>query len=97
MQAESLIEGVTVLLAGVVGIVVGVIAAIAFRVSERQQRAVREEPAPELDEGLVRVLAVLRSAAVVLDGEGEVVRASPPAYALGWCAATRSRTPRSAT
>ncbi|WP_240696726.1 sensor histidine kinase [Cellulosimicrobium funkei] len=83
MQAESLIEGVTVLLAGVVGIVVGVIAAIAFRVSERQQRAAREETAPELDEGLVRVLAVLRSAAVVLDGEGEVVRASPPAYALG--------------
>ncbi|MFB8230042.1 sensor histidine kinase [Cellulosimicrobium sp. NPDC055967] len=83
MQAESLIEGATVLLAGVVGVVVGVIAAIAFRVSERQQRAARVEPTPELDEGLVRVLAVLRSAAVVLDEEGEVVRASPPAYALG--------------
>ncbi|MFF2269761.1 sensor histidine kinase [Cellulosimicrobium cellulans] len=83
MQAESLIEGATVLAAGVVGVVVGVIAAIAFRVSERQQRAARSEPAPELDEGLVRVLAVLRSAAVVLDEEAEVVRASPPAYALG--------------
>jgi len=83
VQAESLIEGATVLAAGVVGVVVGVIAAIAFRVSERQQRAARAEPAPELDEGLVRVLAVLRSAAVVLDEEGEVVRASPPAYALG--------------
>lgn len=71
------------LAAGVVGVVVGVIAAIAFRVSERQQRAARAEPAPELDEGLVRVLAVLRSAAVVLDEEAEVVRASPPAYALG--------------
>jgi two-component system sensor histidine kinase SenX3 len=83
VQAESLIEGATVLAAGVVGVVVGVIAAIAFRVSERQQRAARAEPAPELDEGLVRVLAVLRSAAVVLDEEAEVVRASPPAYALG--------------
>lgn len=84
MGAESLIEGATVLLAGTVGVVVGVIAAIAFRVSERQQRASRRpEPSSGLDEGLVRVLAVLRSAAVVLDAEGDVVRASPPAYALG--------------
>ncbi len=72
------------LLAGIVGVVVGVIAAIAFRVSERQQRSPRRpEPSSGLDEGLVRVLAVLRSAAVVLDAEGDVVRASPPAYALG--------------
>jgi len=82
--SENLIEGATVLLAGIVGVVVGVIAAIAFRVSERQQRASRRpESASGLDEGLVRVLAVLRSAAVVLDAEGDVVRASPPAYALG--------------
>ncbi len=83
MEAESLIEGATVLLAGIVGVVVGVVAAVAFRVSEREQRRAPAEPARELDEGLVRVLAVLRSAAVVLDDEGDVVRASPPAYALG--------------
>lgn len=83
MEAESLIEGATVLLAGIVGVVVGVVAAVAFRVSERAQKGAAAEPARELDEGLVRVLAVLRSAAVVLDDEGEVVRASPPAYALG--------------
>ncbi|MBD5786686.1 two-component sensor histidine kinase [Cellulosimicrobium terreum] len=76
-------EGATALLAGIVGVVVGVVAAIAFRVSDRQRRsAPAPEPAP-LDEGLVRVLAVLRSAAVVLDADGDVVRASPPAYALG--------------
>ncbi|WP_253181976.1 sensor histidine kinase [Cellulosimicrobium cellulans] len=83
MEAESLIEGATVLLAGIVGVVVGVVAAVAFRVSERAQKGRPAEPARELDEGLVRVLAVLRSAAVVLDDEGDVVRASPPAYALG--------------
>jgi two-component system sensor histidine kinase SenX3 len=83
VEAESLIEGATVLLAGIVGVVVGVVAAVAFRFSEREQRRARPEPARALDEGLVRVLAVLRSAAVVLDDEGEVVRASPPAYALG--------------
>ncbi len=80
---EGGIEGVTVLIAGVVGIAVGVFAAMAFRFSERT-RQVEPVPSPSgLDEGLVRVLAVLRSAAVVLDAEGEVVRASPPAYALG--------------
>ncbi|BDZ42620.1 two-component sensor histidine kinase [Paraoerskovia sediminicola] len=82
-EAEGVINGVSVLAAGIVGVVVGVVAAIAFRFSERVQKAQPEEPSSELDEGLIRVLAVLRSAAVVLDGDGEVLRASPPAYALG--------------
>jgi two-component system sensor histidine kinase SenX3 len=78
-----MIQGVTAVVAGVLGLVVGVVAAVAFRISERSQRRSPEVPAAELDEGVVRVLAVLRSAAVVLDEEDEVVRASPPAYALG--------------
>jgi two-component system sensor histidine kinase SenX3 len=65
------------------GLTVGVVATAAFRWSERAQRAPLPEPERELDEGLVRVLAVLRSAAVVLDEDDRVVRASPPAYALG--------------
>ncbi|WP_265522505.1 sensor histidine kinase [Oerskovia flava] len=80
---NGLIQGVPILVAGVIGLVVGVVAAIAFRVSERQQHRLPPAEPAELDEGLVRVLAVLRSAAVVLDAEDEVVRASPPAYALG--------------
>jgi two-component system sensor histidine kinase SenX3 len=80
---EGIIQGVTAVLAGVLGIVVGVVAAVAFRVSDRVQHQAPEAAPAELDEGLVRVLAVLRSAAVVLDEEDEVVRASPPAYALG--------------
>ncbi|MBE7699206.1 two-component sensor histidine kinase [Oerskovia sp. Sa1BUA8] len=80
---EGIQEGVSLLVAGVIGLLVGVFATLAFRFSERSSRRMPDEEAPELDEGLVRVLAVLRSAAVVLDSEGEVVRASPPAYALG--------------
>ncbi|MCM0641202.1 sensor histidine kinase [Cellulomonas wangsupingiae] len=71
------------LVAGVVGVLVGAVAVAAFRWSERDQRTVPPQPEPELDDGLVRTLAVLRSAAVVLDAQDRVVRASPPAHALG--------------
>lgn len=71
------------LVAGVLGILVGAVAVAAFRWSEREQRTVPPQPEPELDDGLVRTLAVLRSAAVVLDAQDRVVRASPPAHALG--------------
>ena len=71
------------LLAGLLGVLVGLAAGAGFRYSERLQHTVPPQPEPELDDGLVRVLAVLRSAAVVLDEDDDVVRASPPAYALG--------------
>ena len=58
-------------------------ATLAFRWSERSQRGAPPQPAPALDDGLVRTLAVLRSAAVVLDEADHVVRASAPAHALG--------------
>ncbi|SDS16604.1 two-component system, OmpR family, sensor histidine kinase SenX3 [Paraoerskovia marina] len=80
---DGAIDGATVLVAGVIGVVVGVVAALAFRWSEREHRHAPPEQPPELQDGLVRVLAVLRSAAVVLDTDGDVLRASPPAYALG--------------
>ena len=79
---DGIIQGVSGLGVGIVGVIVGVVATLAFRVSERRQRSGPEAPAAELDEGLVRVLSVLRSAAVVVDDEDEVIRASPPAYAL---------------
>lgn len=72
-----------VVLAGLLGLLTGVLATLSFRWSERSLHAMPPQPAPELDEGLVRVLSVLRSAAVVLDDDEEVLRASPPAYALG--------------
>ncbi|MGF0118073.1 sensor histidine kinase [Promicromonospora sp. Marseille-Q5078] len=80
---DGIIQGVAAMVAGIFGVAVGVVATLAFRFSERAQRRSPEAPSAELDEGLVRVLAVLRSAAVVLDEDDDVVRASPPAYALG--------------
>ena len=71
------------LIGGLIGLLVGVAATVAFWWSERAQRRLPEQPEPELDDGLVRALAVLRSAAVVLDDDDRVVRASPPAQALG--------------
>ena len=76
-------DGLAVLLAGGLGLLVGVGATLAFRWSERQQHELPPQPARALDEGLVRTLAVLRSAAVVLDADDRVVRASAPAHALG--------------
>jgi two-component system sensor histidine kinase SenX3 len=77
------LNGLGALLAGVLGLLTGIGATLAFRFSERAQRTVPERPAPEVDDGVVRTLAVLRSAAVVLDDDDRVVRASPPAFALG--------------
>ncbi|WP_444663211.1 sensor histidine kinase [Cellulomonas sp. CW35] len=75
--------GLTPLVIGLLGVLVGLGSVLAFRWSERTQRTAPAQPEPEVDDGLVRTLAVLRSAAVVLDASDEVVRASAPAYALG--------------
>ncbi|MEP6761911.1 MAG: two-component sensor histidine kinase, partial [Sporichthyaceae bacterium] len=72
-------------LAGLVGLLTGVSATLAFRVSEKQQMTVPGPPPPPpvLPAGVADVLAVLRSSAVVLDAEDRVVRASPSAYSFG--------------
>jgi two-component system sensor histidine kinase SenX3 len=77
------VEGYLLIVAGLLGVLVGLAAGIGFRYSERAQHTVPPQPEPVLDDGLVRTLSVLRSAAVVLDEDDVVVRASPPAYALG--------------
>ncbi|MDM7830460.1 sensor histidine kinase [Cellulomonas edaphi] len=76
-------DGWELIVAGCLGILVGAFAVAAYWLSQRQLHGIPEQPAPELDDGLVRMLAVLRSAAVVLDESDRVVRASAPAYALG--------------
>lgn len=76
-------NGLELIVGGLVGLATGVFATLMFRFSERQQRRPAPAPPADLDEGLVRVLAVLRSAAVVLGADDEVIRASAPAYALG--------------
>jgi two-component system, OmpR family, sensor histidine kinase SenX3 len=79
----SSIDGLVVIAAGALGALVGVFATLAWRWSEKVQRTVPPGEPAALDEGLVRALAVLRSAAVVLDDEDNVIRASAPAHALG--------------
>jgi len=79
-------------LAGLVGVLVGAGAVLAFRVSEREQRTgPPPRPQPPLPAGVPDVLAVLRSSAVVLDGEERVVRASPAAYSMGLVRGDRLR------
>jgi two-component system sensor histidine kinase SenX3 len=71
-------------LAGVIGVVTGASATLAFRLSEREQAALPAPAAPPvLPLGVADVLAVLRSSGVVLDGDDNVIKASPAAYILG--------------
>ena len=70
-------------MAGLIGVVVGAVAVLAFRASEREQLGLPAVPEPELPPGVSEVLSVLRSAAVVLDLADGVVKASPAAYAFG--------------
>ena len=83
--SEVVIEGVTVLVAGVLGVLVGLAAGLAFRFSEREQYGATPltETEPALEEGVVAVLAVLRSGAIVTTVAGVVVRASAAAHAYG--------------
>jgi len=72
-------------LAGLVGLLTGAAAGLAFVVSERQQRTVTRAASDQsvLPPGVADVLTVLRSSAVVLDADDMVVRASPAAYSFG--------------
>jgi two-component system sensor histidine kinase SenX3 len=71
-------------IAGLIGLSLGIFGVLAFRVSEQQRRLVDvglDEPA--LPDGAAEVLAVLGRAFVVVDAIDGVVRASPAAYAYG--------------
>ncbi|MFJ4010107.1 sensor histidine kinase [Streptomyces sp. NPDC090026] len=72
--------------AAIAGLCTGVIAVLAFRWSEREQRRpTRSSLHTEavLPPGVDTVLSVLRSSAVLLDESDSVVKASSAAYALG--------------
>ncbi len=81
--------GLELLAAGAIGIVVGVVAAMAFRRSDRDLHEAAPTPPPELADAAAEVLAVLRSATVVLRRDGSVVRASAGAHAFGLVAGGR--------
>ena len=88
MRGASTIGGVDVLLtalSGVVGVLIGAGAVIAFQLSERERQrdAGPSGPVSVLPAGVADVLAVLSSSGVVLDAEDQVVRASPAALSMG--------------
>jgi len=71
-------------IAGLIGLALGVFGVLAFRLSEQQRRISDvETDEPSLPEGAAEVLAVLGRAFVVVDAIDGVVRASPAAYAYG--------------
>jgi two-component system sensor histidine kinase SenX3 len=71
-------------IAGLVGLSLGIFGVLAFRISEQQRKISDVETGdPSLPEGAAEVLAVVGRAFVVVDAIDGVVRASPAAYAYG--------------
>ncbi|MEO5781177.1 cell wall metabolism sensor histidine kinase WalK [Arthrobacter oryzae] len=71
-------------IAGLIGLSLGIFGAIAFRLSEQQRKLVDVAiEDPSLPDGAAEVLAVVGRAFVVVDAIDGVVRASPAAYAYG--------------
>ncbi len=71
------------LLAGLVGLALGVGGMAAFRASEAQRLRLLYEDEPSLPDGAAEVLSIIGRAYVILDAVDGVVRASPAAYAFG--------------
>jgi two-component system sensor histidine kinase SenX3 len=71
------------LLAALMGALVAGGAVLAWAVSERQQRHIVPAEEPVVPHGVASVLSVLRSSAVLVNEDDEVLKASAPAYALG--------------
>ncbi|MCL3861477.1 cell wall metabolism sensor histidine kinase WalK [Actinotalea sp. K2] len=78
-----MVDGTTVLVVGALCLLVGVALGLLVRRGRRPVLPPPTEPAPDLDPGTAAVLEVLRSAVVVVDTEGRVVRASGAAHAFG--------------
>ncbi|HEX2174839.1 MAG TPA: ATP-binding protein [Nocardioidaceae bacterium] len=76
-------ESLAFAVVGIIGIVLGAGAVLAFRASEHAQQQLPERPEPVVPGGVSDVLSVLRSSAVVVDAEDQVLKASAPAHALG--------------
>jgi len=71
------------LLFALLGAVLGSGVVLAWRFSEQQQHRLPKQEEPAVPAGVATVLSVLRSSALVVNENDEVVKASAPAYALG--------------
>ena len=74
---------IVAVLTGTVGLGLGIAGILAFRYSERSRSAADLHSDNELPDGIAEVLAVLPSAAIVVDAGDDVVKASPAAYTFG--------------
>lgn len=75
-------------LAAFLGALVAGSAVLAWHLSDRQQRHFQPPEEPQVPVGVAAVLSVLRSSAVVVDESDVVVKASAPAYAMGFVRGT---------
>ncbi len=73
------------LVGGGIGALLGAFAVLAFRLSERDQGRERSPiaPEPQVPAGVAAVLSVLRSSALVVGPDDQVLKASAPAHAMG--------------
>ncbi|WP_183101305.1 sensor histidine kinase, partial [Nocardioides pelophilus] len=76
------------LLAGVLGSLVAGGALLAWQISDRQQHRQPPVEEPTVPPGVAAVLSVLRSSAVLVDDHDVVVKASAPAFAMGFVRGT---------
>ncbi|HSV41674.1 MAG TPA: ATP-binding protein [Nocardioidaceae bacterium] len=76
-------ETTQAILLALLGAVLGAGVTLAWRVSERQLHGQSVPEPPIVPPGVATVLSVLRSSALVVDENDEVLQASAPAYALG--------------
>ena len=74
--------GLIAFIAGMIGLLVGVLSMNAVARSERERERSLVS-APTLRDGAAQVLAVIGRAYLVIDEVGGVVQASPGAYAMG--------------
>jgi two-component system, OmpR family, sensor histidine kinase SenX3 len=71
------------LLFALLGAVLGAGVVLAWRISEQQRQRAAAHREPPVPVGVATVLSVLRSGALLVDENDEVVRASAPAHTLG--------------
>lgn len=71
------------LIAGLVGLALGVFGMLAYQTSETQRSQLLYEDEPTLPDGAAEVLSIIGRAYVIVDAIDGVVRASPAAYAFG--------------
>ncbi|UTM48373.1 sensor histidine kinase [Glutamicibacter mysorens] len=76
-------EVISTLIAGVLGLALGIVGVIAFRLSQARSSKLPQVDEPVLPEGAAAVLSVIGRAFVILDDVDGVVRANPASYAYG--------------